>query len=102
MPADVELQAPDPLVAKTADAFQQLQTDLWGGDKVAARFTRRGTHGGEFAGIAATGKPVTIVTVAIYRVANGEIVEYRLTWDTPGFMQQVGVIPAAGLPTAAW
>src|SRR5690242_7118853 len=51
------------------------------GDSVAARFSARGTHHGEFEGAPGTGKPVTMDVVAIYRVANGQIVEYRLFWD---------------------
>jgi ketosteroid isomerase-like protein len=66
------------------------------GDSVAARFSARGTHRGEFEGAPGTGKPVTMDVVAIYRVANGQIVEYRLFWDTLGFLQQVGAIPATG------
>ena len=67
------------------------------GDNVAVRFTARGTHRGEFAGAAPTGKPVTVEHVVIYRVANGQIVNYRLYWDTLGFMQQLGAIPAAAV-----
>jgi predicted ester cyclase len=72
-----------------------LEQILAEGDSVAARFLRRGTHRGEFAGAAATGKPVTMDIVVIYRVANAQIIEYRLNCDTLGFMQQVGAIPAA-------
>jgi predicted ester cyclase len=73
-----------------------LEQSIAEGDSVAARFTGRGTHQGEFQGAAPTGKPIAIDTVAIYRVANGKIAEYRLYWDTLGFMQQVGAIPATG------
>jgi predicted ester cyclase len=64
------------------------------GDTVAARFIGRGTHRGEFEGAPGTRKPVAMDVVAMYRVANGNIVEYRLSWDTLGFLQQVGAIPA--------
>ena len=72
-----------------------LEQILAEGDSVVARFIGRGTHRGEFAGAAATGKPVTMDIVVIYRVANAQIIEYRLNCDTLGFMQQVGAIPAA-------
>jgi ketosteroid isomerase-like protein len=65
------------------------------GDSVAVRFIARGTHRGEFAGAAPTGKPFTLNSVVFYRVANGQIVEYRLSWDALGFLQQVGALPAA-------
>jgi ketosteroid isomerase-like protein len=73
-----------------------LEQSIAEDDSVAARFTARGTHQGEFQGAAPTGKPVTLDSVVIYRVANGQIVEYRLSWDTLGFLQQVGAIPATG------
>jgi len=45
------------------------------GDKVAIRWTMRGTHTGELMGIPATGKQVTGTGISIYRIANGKIVE---------------------------
>jgi predicted ester cyclase len=45
------------------------------GDRVVIRFTSTGTQRGEFAGIAPTGRKVSIQEVAIYRVVRGEIVE---------------------------
>jgi predicted ester cyclase len=65
------------------------------GDKVAARFIGRSTHRGEFAGAAPTGKSVTFDVVVMYRVAYGQMVDYRLNWETLGFMQRVGAIPTA-------
>jgi steroid delta-isomerase-like uncharacterized protein len=63
------------------------------GDKVAARYTMRGTHKGAFRGIAPTGKRITITGLEIDRVAGGKFVE---TWgcsDTLGLMAQLEVAP---------
>jgi steroid delta-isomerase-like uncharacterized protein len=64
------------------------------GDRVATRWTLRGTHAGEFLGIPPTGKQVTVTGINVLRFANGQIVECWETWDRFGMMQQLGVIPA--------
>ena len=63
------------------------------GDKVATRATWRGTHTGEFAGRAPTGKEVTVTETQIYRVANGKVVENWMNVDQLGMLQQLEAIP---------
>ena len=50
------------------------------GDKVVTRFKSTGTQLGAFNGLNPTGKKVTIYETAIYRLANGKIVEQ---WGFP-------------------
>ena len=64
------------------------------GDKVATRWTGRGTHTGEIAGIGPTGKDVTVTGLTISRFAGGKVVEEWTTWDTLGMLVQLGVVPA--------
>ena len=64
------------------------------GDKVVVRATMRAVHLGEFFGVPATGKAVTMPLIIIYRIADGKIVEHWLQMDALGLMQQLGVIPA--------
>ena len=64
------------------------------GDRVVTKKTFTGTHTGDFAGIPATGKTVTLQYVDIMRVREGRIVEHWLSMDQLSFMQQLGVIPA--------
>lgn len=59
------------------------------GDKVVIRFTSTGTHRGTFQGVAPTGRKVSIREVAIYRLANGKIVEQWGQPDIAGLMQQL-------------
>jgi steroid delta-isomerase-like uncharacterized protein len=66
------------------------------GDKVVARLTVRGTHKGEFMGIAPTGKQITISVIDIARIASGKIVERWGAEDNLGMMQQLGVVPPPG------
>lgn len=63
------------------------------GDKVATRWTGRGKHTGEVAGIAPTGKDVTVSGLTFSRLEGGQIVEEWTTWDTLGMLVQLGAIP---------
>ena len=63
------------------------------GDKVFSRFTWNGTHRGEFFGVPATGKQITVKGVVVDRVLNGQMVESRILMDGLGMMTQLGVIP---------
>lgn len=62
-------------------------------DKVVTLVTIRGTHQGEFSGIAPTGKSVTIVGLVYDRFEGGKIAERRAMLDVMGLMQQLGAIP---------
>ncbi|MBM3943820.1 MAG: ester cyclase [SAR202 cluster bacterium] len=64
------------------------------GDKVAYRMTVRGTQKGEFMGIPATNKSLTIRTMRIVRISGGKIVEEWENFDALGMLQQLGAIPA--------
>lgn len=59
------------------------------GDRVVVRATFRGTHAGEFAGMAATGIDVEIPLIIIYRIEDGMIVEHWMQADVMGLMQQL-------------
>jgi steroid delta-isomerase-like uncharacterized protein len=66
------------------------------GDRVVGRFVYRGTHTGSLLGIPATGRPVEMRSIDIWRVADGMFVEH---WDELNLMevfQQIGVLPALG------
>jgi predicted ester cyclase len=64
------------------------------GDKVATRWTGRGTHTGTIQGIAPTGKEVTVSGLTISRLDGGKIVEEWTNWDTLGMLVQLGAVPA--------
>jgi steroid delta-isomerase-like uncharacterized protein len=53
------------------------------GDKVTARVTMRGTHQGEFQGVAATGKRVEVRALDMFRIEDGKIVEHWGHADDP-------------------
>ena len=59
------------------------------GDKVVTRWTFTATHQGEFMGVPATGKQVTVTGINISRHANGKYVEDWGNWDRMGLMEQL-------------
>jgi steroid delta-isomerase-like uncharacterized protein len=65
------------------------------GDRVAGRFTYRATHHGEFMGIPASGRPVEMRSIDIWRVADGKLVEHWDELNTMEFMQQLGAMPGS-------
>ena len=71
--------------------FEELVAE---GDRVAERWTGRGTHRGELQGIPATGKRVEVPGSVFYRIVEGKIVEFRGQLDMMSVMQQLGVMAA--------
>lgn len=65
------------------------------GDMLAGWLTVRGVHAGEWMGIAATGKEVTMADVGFARFADGKVVEVWEMADGLGVLQQLGAFPAA-------
>lgn len=63
------------------------------GDRVAGRWTTRGTHRGDLWSIPPTGRQVTITSMDINRIADGNIAERWHEYDALGLMQQLGVVP---------
>ncbi len=66
------------------------------GDRVVVRYTLRGTHTGNYMGIAPAGKQVTQTGITINRFANGKAVELWGNVDDLGLLQQLGAIPPMG------
>ncbi len=56
------------------------------GDKVTVRHTGTGTHEGEFMGMPATGKSITIPGIDILRVKDGKVVEHWGLTDMSAMM----------------
>ena len=58
--------------------------------------TERGTHKGDYMGIAPTGKQYTLTLIVISRIIDDKILECWMVSDLLGQLQQLGVIPAMG------
>jgi steroid delta-isomerase-like uncharacterized protein len=75
------------------DVRVTMEDLLVSGDRVVGRFIYRGTHTGDLLGIPASGKPVEMRSIDIWRVRDGVFVEH---WDELNLMQlfqQIGVLP---------
>ena len=75
------------------DLRWEVDDQLAEADKVATRWTMRGTHTGTLLGLAPTGKALTITGQVISRLASGQIAEEWEQFDQFGLLQQLGVIP---------
>jgi steroid delta-isomerase-like uncharacterized protein len=64
------------------------------GDRIAARFTMRGTHDGPFMGLPPSGKPFVASSMAFYRLTDGKIVEENGLPDMLAILQQIGAAPS--------
>lgn len=58
-------------------------------DLVSIQWQARGTHKGEFKGKKPTGKPVAYSGVTVYRIKNGQIMEYWAYLDMQHLLSQI-------------
>ncbi|MBK7543618.1 MAG: ester cyclase [Candidatus Competibacteraceae bacterium] len=79
------------------DIRYQIEAMHAEGDRVATRYTVRGTHTGDFRGLPPTGRSFNLSGHLIHRVADGKKTEGWGIWDTLGLMIQLGVIPPVRL-----
>jgi steroid delta-isomerase-like uncharacterized protein len=83
-------------------AFPDLHLELEGlvaeDDMVVARWTMKGTHKGEWAGMPPTGKEVSFSGANFFRIGNGKIKEIWNFRDDLGLREQLGAPVYAGYP----
>ena len=84
------LRAAFPDLTVTVDRLVQTETDI------AIAYTIRGTHRGEFAGIAPTGRPITARGMQIARFEDGKIVERWGSSDELGILLKLGAKVSPG------
>ena len=85
------------LFAALRQAFPDLRAkihdQLAEKERVATRMTFRGTHRGEFLGIAPTGRSVSFDVIDVVTIADGRIAEHWNVIDLMGLLQQIGPQP---------
>ena len=64
------------------------------GDQIGVLATYEGTHKGQLWDIPATGKPVNFTFAGMFRVADGKLAEFWITWDNVTVLSQLGVMPS--------
>jgi steroid delta-isomerase-like uncharacterized protein len=70
------------------------------GDRVAVRWMNHGVHQGTFAGLPATGRAFVIAGIDIHVVRDGKLAEHWDVVDQLSLLQQLGVLPPPGGPSA--
>lgn len=71
-----------------------IEDVLADGDKVAGRYTIRGTHSGELMGVPGSGNRVEVDGQSFFRFENGRVAERWQALDGVPLMQQIGAMPA--------
>jgi steroid delta-isomerase-like uncharacterized protein len=62
------------------------------GDRVAVRWSAKGTNTGTGNGLPATGKPLEVGGFALFRMVDGRVAESWGMFDTMGLFRQLGLI----------
>ena len=74
------------------DLTYTVEEQVAEGDMVVTRWTARGTHEGEFMGVAPSGNTIEVSGMSMDRISGGKIVEDWVNWDALEMMQQIGVV----------
>jgi len=91
---DVTKQLVSMFHAAFSDMTHTVEEMIAEGDTVAARWTVRGTHDGDFQGLAPTGKSVQQTGLTVHHLMNGRIVESWLVFDSASFLGQLAATPS--------
>ena len=84
------------LYAAFPDLHHTVEYQIAENDKVASLVNVRGTHRGNFLGIASTGRQVAFKDIIITRIQGGKIVELWAQFDALSLLQQLGVFQIPG------
>lgn len=77
------------------DLHVAADTIVGEGNVVLTRWSAVGTNNGPILGAAPTGKPFKVFGFWMHRFEGNQIAEEWATWDTHGFLQQIGVAASA-------
>jgi steroid delta-isomerase-like uncharacterized protein len=83
------------MLSAFSDRQVKIADQVVAGDKVATRWQATGVHAGEFNGIPATGRRVSLTGISIDRITGGRIVESWEVTDDAGLLRQLGVYPTS-------
>jgi predicted ester cyclase len=86
------------MMATMPDSNASIDDMIAEGDRIAVRYTLRGTHKGAFRGMAPTGKQIVVNAFEIDKIAGGKFVETWGLTDYLSLFQQLGIIPPMGPP----
>jgi len=75
-----------------ADLVVTVEDQVAERDRVTTRWSASATHTGSFAGVAATGRPVTVTGMHFHRIGQGRIVKHWEELGQLGLLRQMGVL----------
>lgn len=75
------------------DIHLTIDDEIYTGDKVAHRWTLRGTHQAPFMGATPTGKKIEFTGTTIVQMREGKIIARWSNLDLLRLMQQLGIVP---------
>ena len=73
-----------------------IDEEIVDGDRMALRFTQRGTHNGVFMGIPPTGTSFSMAGQTVLHFREGRVIERGSTADMLSLLVQLGAVPAPG------
>ncbi|MDJ1370236.1 ester cyclase [Gulosibacter molinativorax] len=91
--ADDFQQTESVLIAAVPDARITVEEQIAEGEKVATRWSWRGTFQNSWMGLEPTGADIAFTAVVIDRVVDGRIEERWVEADVFGLMNKLGAIP---------
>lgn len=77
------------LMAGFPDLEMKVEDLIAEGDKVACRWSARGTHRGPFLGIGPTNVQASWTGISIHQIENGKVVESKTNWDSFELVQKL-------------
>jgi steroid delta-isomerase-like uncharacterized protein len=75
------------------DISFDIEEEFTDGERVATRYTMRGTFQSTLMGLLPTGEEFAVRGIDTFRVVDGKVVEIHACYDTLGQLQQLGVVP---------
>ena len=75
------------------DLFFTIEDQVAEDDRVATRWTVRGTHSGMLNGMPPTGNTAVVGGITIERYGNSKLAESHVSFDMLGLLIQLGIIP---------
>jgi steroid delta-isomerase-like uncharacterized protein len=75
------------------DGHWHVEETIPAGDRVTVRWTGTGTHNSDLMGFPATGKPIRVDAISVFRIENARIAQHICLWDTLSLLQQIGAVP---------
>ena len=76
-------------LASFPDLQHSVEETIAEGDRIAVRFTARGTHTGPWLHFAATGYSIEYTGVTLARIVRGKIAGHQTWWDRAGLIDQI-------------